>query len=109
MVEGEPKKPRVWLQVSQRKIRMMIGEDVGGVKGICMKICDSSKVDEPCMIKKFLENEQIQWLVNHVFWRMVTFLYGLQQTQCRYKMRIEEEQKMKNEEDQNMKIVEDKR
>jgi Mg2+ and Co2+ transporter CorA len=32
MVEGNPKKPRVWLHVSQRKPKMMIDDDARGVK-----------------------------------------------------------------------------
>jgi hypothetical protein len=32
MVEGNPQKPRMWLQVSQRKPRMMIDDDARGVK-----------------------------------------------------------------------------
>jgi hypothetical protein len=75
---GNPEKPRVWLRVSQRKPRMMIDDDAGGVKMFVTKRI----VVEPCMRKSFLENRWIQRLVTHVFRWMVTFLYGLQQTQC---------------------------
>jgi len=32
MVEGNPEKSRVWLQINQRKPRKMIGVDARGVK-----------------------------------------------------------------------------
>jgi hypothetical protein len=39
MVEGNPKKTRVWLWVSQRKPEMMIDDDAGGVKMFVTKNC----------------------------------------------------------------------
>jgi hypothetical protein len=44
-----------------------------------MYICDGIMVDEPCTRKSFQENRWIQQLETHVFWWMITFLYGLQQ------------------------------
>jgi len=89
MVEGNPKKPRVWLRVSERKLKMMIYDDAGREKMLWLnngylivyekkfpRESRDTTASDPCIP---MDSKSFVWTSTKTI-----FIF------CRYKMKIEE-------------------